>query len=302
MQTMNQEHSATSKCISVKAHIVPLLFIPYFFLLFLVVPPIINALGISSTIGSVIINGVMNLLPLLIYSLFTKQHIKTILPPASLGVKNGIYITLISFACVFFVLFVNFGHFDTVFNGVVPESAELPGLSVLWITLIAFGIFTATFEELWFRGPVYLEYKRRGVSVLKAALLSGLLFGIVHSGIFQISYTALFGILWAYMLYYTRSIWAPILGHIILNFFNILLNPFFFLNDEAVFLEIYQTYTSVIGVLTLVMIPIAIVCMKKLITNNPREKEVAVKESKLFTFGYWALIAAMIVIAVLFQI
>lgn len=53
---------------------------------------------------------------------------------------------------------------------------------------------------------------------------------------------------------------------------------------------------------TLVMMPVAVVCMKKLIVNNPREKDVATKESTLFTLCYWALIIVMIVFAIRFAI
>jgi hypothetical protein len=219
-----------------------------------------------------------------------------------LGWKNGIYIALISLTAALIIIFVNLGHFGAIINGIEPVPFEPPGLSAIWIPLITSGVLTASFEELWFRGPIYSEYQRRGVSILKTALISGLLFGIVHSGIFQISYTALLGVIWAYMLYYTRSIWAPILSHVVFNSFVILLNPAFFVNNYAVYWNIIQTYVLVVGIFALGMLPVAIVCMKKLIANNPREKGVVASESKLFTFGYWALIIVIIALAVLFMI
>ena len=298
---MNQETSINEKRVSAKAHITPFFFLLYFFALQLFVMPALFATGLfSSAVGSVIASGIIHLIPLVVYLLFTRQHPKAVLPTVPLGMKNGIYIAVTSLAVALIVLFVNFGHFNTIFSGIEPEPLELPGLSAIWIPLIAHGVLTASFEELWFRGPIYREYQRRGVSTLKTAVIGGLLFGIVHAGFFQASYTALLGVLWAYMLYYTRSIWAPILAHVVFNSLFILLNPAFYLNDYNVFWDIIQIHTLIIGISALVMTPIAVVCMKKLIANNPREKEIVVSESKSFTLGFWVLIIVMLALGLRF--
>jgi len=301
---MSQNKLAGNKRVTAKTHITLFVFMLYYFL---VVPfalyPLFNAVGLtSSTIGAVVISGFYNLLPLLVYLLISRQRPKAILPPISLGMKNAIYIVLATIAANFIVLFVNFGHFNTLFNGVTPEPIDMPGIGSIWMPLIAFGFLTATFEELWYRGPIYSEYKKHGVSIWKIVLISGILFGVIHSGAFQISYTAVLGVLWAFMLYYTRSIWAPILAHVVFNSLNILLNPIFYLNDYNVFWNNLQTYTLIFGIAALVMIPIAIVCVRKLITNNPVEKETPTGETKLFTVGYWVLLVLMVVVAVLFRI
>ena len=301
---MNHEISKETKRVSAKAHLTIFLFMLYFFLIVpFVLYPLFNTIGLtSSTAGAVVISSLYNLLPMLVYLLITRQRPKAILPPSSLGVKNGFYIAGVTIAVNLVVLFINLGHFNTLFNEITPEPFDLPGISSLFMFLIAFGFLTATFEELWFRGPVYAEYQKRGVSIWKVALISGLLFGVVHGGITQISSTAVLGVMWAFMLYYTRSIWAPILGHIVYNVFNIILNPTFYVRDYRTFWDIVQTYTLVIGIAALVMIPVAVVCMRKIILNNSREKESAASETKLFKLCYWALIAVMIVVAVRFRL
>ena len=178
----------------------------------------------------------------------------------------------------------------------------MPGLGAIWVPLITFGVITAATEELWYRGPLYAEYRRHGVSVFKTALISGVLFGIIHAGLFQIAYTAFFGILWVYMFYYTRSFLAPLLSHIIVNSLGFLLDPMFLLNDYNIFWDIKQTYVLIIGVFALMMTPIAVLCMKRLITDNPVEETDKVSESMQFTFIYWALIIIMVVFAVIFMI
>ena len=303
---MNQEILINEKRISAKAHIALVLFLLYYCALqFIIMPALVRAgffALFSSEIGAIVFQIIMHIIPLVLYLLLTRQHPKTVLPAVPLGRKNVIYIAVITFAIILIVLFVNHGHFNTIFNGVEPEPLELPGLRAIWIPLITFGVTTAAMEEVWYRGPLYMEYQKRGVSIFKTALITGVLFGIVHAGVFQVSYTALWGILMAYMFYYTRSFLAPLLSHVIGNSFAILLDPMFLLNDYNVFWNIKQTYVLILGILALLMIPVAIVCMRKLIVNNPREKEAATKESMLFTLCFWALILVMIAGAVLFAI
>jgi len=302
---MNQESPTTPRQATAKAHIPIILYLLWIYVAMpLAINPLLGAAGISfsTTIGAVFGNAFVTLLPFFMYCLFARQHPKLVLPPVSLGLKNALHIVIVSTAGMLFVMFVRLGHFDTMINGSNPTPQELPGLRAIWIPLLAFGLLTATFEELWYRGPMYAAYQRNGVSFWKIALLTGLLFGIVHAGIFQVSYTFVNGVIWAVMLYYTRSIWAPILAHVAGNSVFILLNPYLWASDYAALYDILPTYVLMIGIAALVMIPVAVICMRKLIFNNPREKEIPASETKLFTVGYWALIAAMIALAVRFSI
>ena len=296
-----QESSATP---SLKAHIPLALFILYYFaFLPLVVSPLLNSIGFSSgTLGGVIISGLSFLLPAILYMLIVRQKPREVLPPKRLGMKNAAYIVLINIAAILVIVFLVYGHFNTIFTVFEHEPFELPPMSAMWIFLLANGLLTSTFEEIWCRGALYREYRRYGVSILKTAIITGVLFGVLHSGILQISYTAVMGVLWAFLFYFTRSIWAPILSHAVINIFFILLNPRYYVSDYTVFWDIAPTFTLVIGILAVVMIPIAIVCVIKLIKNNPVEKETKAKESVPFTAGYWALIATMIALAVIYQI
>jgi len=47
--------------------------------------------------------------------------------------------------------------------------------------------------------------------------MNGLFFGIIHLNPQQFSYAFVLGVIFAYMVYYTRSIWAGILPHFIFN-------------------------------------------------------------------------------------
>jgi len=297
---MKQECQPTDKPATVKAHIPLVLYLIYAFVaLPYAIYPTLYAAGLfSGRVGAIIGSAFSNILPLVLYLLFSKQRPKAVLPPARLGLKNAAYVAVITIAGVFAIRFLAMGHFNALFGEIVPESFDMPTFGDLFINILVFGIITATFEELWHRGPICAEYQRRGVSMWKIALLSGLLFGIVHSGLFQITYTAFFGALWAFMLYCTRSIWAPILAHVLFNSLWNIINPIYYIRDYSVYWNILQNYVLALGIAALVMLPIAVVCIVKLVKNNPTEKEASVNETQLFKLGYWGLIGVMFGLAV----
>ncbi|MCL2368787.1 MAG: hypothetical protein FWC72_07300, partial [Oscillospiraceae bacterium] len=162
---------------SLTAHIPLFLFLLHIFVIMpLAINPALRALGfftLPSSLVSVILSAVLNLLPLLVYLLFARQRLREVLPPVPLGRKNGLYITVISVAATLIILFINFGHFNTLIGRIQPEPFELPTLGSMWVAILAFGLLTATFEELWFRGPLSSVYRKQGVSRWKTALISG---------------------------------------------------------------------------------------------------------------------------------
>ncbi|MDD7267089.1 MAG: type II CAAX endopeptidase family protein [Lachnospiraceae bacterium] len=89
---------------------------------------------------------------------------------------------------------------------------DLPYLLLLF--LIA--VMPAISEELFFRGVLANVYLRpRGI--LKASLLSGLLFGAFHLNINQFMYATVLGIIFVFVLEGTGSLYATMLSHFLLN-------------------------------------------------------------------------------------
>ncbi len=71
-------------------------------------------------------------------------------------------------------------------------------------------------EELLYRGVVY-KRMRAVFGVRLAIILSALLFGLMHGNLVQFLYAGLLGLLLAYLLERTGSVWAPVLAHIAAN-------------------------------------------------------------------------------------
>lgn len=79
-----------------------------------------------------------------------------------------------------------------------------------------YGFLTPFTEELVFRGIMYHRL-RRGFSLLQAALISSLLFGIAHGTIIQGGYAVVMGIVFALSFELTRRFEVPYLLHCTCN-------------------------------------------------------------------------------------
>ena len=91
----------------------------------------------------------------------------------------------------------------------------------LTANLLVFAALPAVMEELFFRGVVQRELMR--LRRPHAAIwLTGLLFSLLHLQVTGFVARLLLGVLLGYFLYYTGSLWVPILAHAVFNAVNIL--------------------------------------------------------------------------------
>lgn len=84
---------------------------------------------------------------------------------------------------------------------------QLPFLTAL----LLMAVMPAVLEESVYRGVFYNEYSKH--NPLKAVLLSGLLFGIMHGNINQFCYAAVMGIVFALLVEATGSVVSTMLVH-----------------------------------------------------------------------------------------
>lgn len=90
--------------------------------------------------------------------------------------------------------------------------------------IFAFAIFPAVTEELVFRGIMIAEYEECGV--VGAALMSSLLFAMLHLEPVLLPVYFVSGLILALSVYVTRSILAPILIHTANNIFSLFLEDY----------------------------------------------------------------------------
>ena len=95
------------------------------------------------------------------------------------------------------------------------SSEVLGGAGIaMWISVV---VMAPLVEELTFRGFIYTRLKQ-GMAKWVAAILTSLIFGIVHGTIIWAMYTFVFSLCLLYIFERTNSLWGCILFHMAFNF------------------------------------------------------------------------------------
>jgi len=199
------------------------------FMLFLV----LFFIGISELVGSIIyFSGISNevfnslwfliimqvvrlILPLTIWLAITKGSFKRHMPSQPMGVMNWVYVLFFTLLVIPVMMFISGITSQFVDNDVAELLSGFANTGhPWWLMMLAIAVTPSIVEEVVFRG--YIQSASRG-KIAKIAVLNGFLFGIMHFNLHQFAYTFILGVVFAYILYFTRNIWAAIFSHFIIN-------------------------------------------------------------------------------------
>lgn len=262
---------------------------------------------------------------LVVYLLFTKQKLSDVLllkAPSFKHILLAVVITIAFFpitsafmSLMQFLWNLAFPDIDATAATLAANIAAVP----LWHRMIFHLAVPSVGEELWYRGVFHNAYRRQGLSVGKVAIITGLFFGIGH-GISSIPYMILICLVWTYLLYYTRSIWIPILAHTLNNAIAHLM-IFIFEGDANAYSPYISAQMSAQqgitgnfeidliifwGFISLFMIPIVILCFRKLKKDHFAEVgertdadiigevDTSQAKGKVFTWAFWLTIAILL--------
>lgn len=154
------------------------------------------------------------IIPFIIYKYFKRIPLNQILLLKPLSLKNIFVIIFLSIFMQPFLQLINV--FTMLFAKNEIATTILSFLDApYWQLLLAVAIFPAILEELIFRGLFIKEYEN--CSFWYSILFSGLFFGMMHLTLTQLFYATVAGVIMAYFVKITGSIWAGILSHFILN-------------------------------------------------------------------------------------
>ncbi len=92
------------------------------------------------------------------------------------------------------------------------------------VQFLALVVVIPIMEEMIFRGMVYNRIKEYTGSLYAGAMISSLMFALYHFDLLQGIYTFLLGILLVYIYERYKNIMAPMILHMITNFFAIILS------------------------------------------------------------------------------
>ncbi len=172
------------------------------------------SLNVNPALEMILIQFITFGIPTIIYFFITKENPKQVLSIRPISILNILIIIGIS---IFVQPFMNVLSgitslfFENNAENIINGTINLP----LWVTLLSTALTPAIFEEIVFRGIVFNGYKT--TSIVKACFMCGLFFGITHMNIQQFSYTIVMGILFAFLVYKTKSIFASMISHFTIN-------------------------------------------------------------------------------------
>ena len=190
-----------------------------------------------------------------------KQSIKEVIGFHKINAPN---IFIVSILGAFLFLFISFlmsyilqtGMFEESFNKAEEMFKFLTGGNVI-LGFLAIVVIGPLMEELLFRGLILYELDKH-INTYIAIIIQAVLFGLVHLNFYQLTYTVLIGIILGLAYVWLKSIWAPIIIHVVNNGLSFALTTFSNVDDSAV------DFTGVIYALWLFSMCM-VVCMMVLI-------------------------------------
>lgn len=174
-----------------------------------------------NTITSLFVGQYTMLIPVIVFIIITKQKPLEVLNVRKPGLKNMLLVIPLMIAIMPVVSFI--GTISNILfkNYLMEAFSDFNDLPLaMWILML--GITPAICEELVMRGIILSNYKE--INIHKAALMNGLMFGILHMNLNQFFYAALLGVIMAYLVYYTKSIFTSMFLHFLINSFSATLN------------------------------------------------------------------------------
>lgn len=197
--------------------------------------PLFKRMNISSELYIVLPQILLLLIPTIIYFMITRKPIKDTLKLKKIGIESiGIIIAIGIFAqpIAMFLSFITQFAFPNRISQVVSSLDDIP----LIVRLGIIALTPAICEEITMRGVVLGGYEN--VNIRKAALMTGTFFAILHLDGNQLLYAFVLGIIFAYLVRITGSIYSSMICHFTINGTQVLLSELatkmMHLSDESV--------------------------------------------------------------------
>lgn len=194
-------------------------------ILFLIV--IVSLLSIGSIVqrndfntGVLITQYLMILLPSIIFLKIKKLSLKKVLKLNILSLKQAVFIFFIMLFAYPVAVFLNFIMLAMVtsVSEVMPVGIPVPdNLKDYILGLFVVAVTPGICEEVMFRGVLQTAYSKLGVK--RGLIITSILFGIFHFNILNLLGPIFLGVVLGIILIKTKSLYGPILGHILNNGF-----------------------------------------------------------------------------------
>lgn len=176
--------------------------------------------------------GILFVLPLTLYCALVKVKPRSVFKTCNynrltwqilvISVVMGILVFLINIiVSTFFTGVIRFTGYQTpiVFSSGATQEMNIANF-IVDVLLIA--VLPALCEEFLHRGILLQGTKHSGF--VKAIIISGILFGLLHFNINQVFYATILGIIMGYISVVSKNIWPAIIIHFVNNFISVYLD------------------------------------------------------------------------------
>ena len=234
--------------------------------------------------------------PIILVLFIKKIKFKDIIPLTPLSLKNFFLIVFLSFTIQPMLQLIG-AITNVFFKDEISDAIGLFASLSLPKALFVSALVPAITEELAFRGVILTGYKK--TPVLIGVLMSSFYFGVMHFTISQLFYAIAGGIIFAYLVKVTKSIYSSILMHFIFNGTQITIAHIAYkytpnINEQIsnvtytfkdlIYPLIYFLFTSPLLLLSIFLF---IICNKKEINKLKEECNQIIDKPKIFTLFFY---------------
>lgn len=139
-------------------------------------------------------------------------------PLENYNIRMAVSVIICAYPIVAVINFFTMLFVENALESIMPVFLD----KGLWLSLLIMALMPAFNEEFLCRGLLFQSYRKR--SVIKGALLSSIIFGLLHMNLNQMPYAIFLGFIFALMVEATGSVMTSMLMHFMINGFNVLLN------------------------------------------------------------------------------
>lgn len=167
--------------------------------------------------------GLMGILPILIFKLFAKQTFKQTFNFFSFRAISwkSVFISLLLGLCLFIII----GYISSFWGGIlslfgykIQSSSGDYSVFGFIMSILMVGVLPGICEEIAHRGLVLNSIKRNGA--IRAIVLCGLLFGLMHFNVAQFGYAFVAGMFFCFITLICKSIYPAMIMHFTNNAFS----------------------------------------------------------------------------------
>lgn len=183
------------------------------------VTPVLYKIGLVPPLVLMVIQIIFFIVPAIIYIIVTKSNYKKVFSfkkPKGKDVFFSILIAALALPIMIFLSYTSSLFYTNDVALVLDQMRVYP----LWLMILVVGVTPAITEEITIRGIALsgFEFKSKNV----AAIMTGIMFGILHLNAHQFLYATAMGIILAYVVRATGSIFLSMLIHFLINSWNLI--------------------------------------------------------------------------------